>query len=231
MATGQQLSRGDCILSPIAPGLQQTWSHASSKDRQLRARSWSRECLCQIRQGCDECSAVSNKKTMGNYYGHWVRNGLGAHAMVGSTQATLLLLRRPNGCATKRARKNRTGARRKTTWVTDTAGCLLNSFSPTVKCQTARMRMELKNDQPVRYRRTARYGKKADGHINVIPGRWTPAFGCVDDKTGKAVPLKNVMFGHNEQQKATDWRTKENSPNNPGCHLAVNHGWGDQMGI
>ena len=115
-------------------------------------------------------------------------------------------------------------------FVTETVGCLLNEFSPKLKCQTARMRMELKNDQPVRYRRTARYGKKADGHINVIPGRWTPAFGCVDDKTGKAVPLKNIMFGHNEQQKATDWRTKENNSNNPGP-IWLSHGWGDQMGL
>ena len=111
----------------------------------------------------------------------------------------------------------------------ETVGCVLNEFSPKLKCQTAQMRMEFNYDLPVRYRRTARYGKKADGHINVIPGRWTPAFGCVD-KTGKAVPLENVIVGHNEQQKATEWRTKENSPNNPGA-IWFNHGWGDQMGI
>ena len=167
----------------------------------------------------DEC--WQNIRKHHNYYGQWVRNG--------HWKAAQWVPHKPHWFQTLcRAVVNTVCD--VVTWVTDTAGCLLNSFSPTVKCQTARMRMELKNDQPVRYRRTARYGKKADGHINVIPGRWTPAFGCVDDTTGKSVPLKNIMFGHNEQQKATDWRTKENNSNNPGP-IWLSHGWGDQMGL
>ena len=82
----------------------------------------------------------------------------------------------------------------------------------------------------MRFRRTARYGHKAHGHVNVIPGQWTPIYGCRSEIDGTLEPLDNVIIGNNKQQRASDWRTKENNSNNPGP-LWHSTGWGDQLGI
>ena len=118
-------------------------------------------------------------------------------------------------------------------WVCDKverAVCVLNEFTPELKCQTAQAPLDFEMDLPVRFRRTARYGHKAHGHVNVIPGQWTPIYGCRSEIDGTLEPLDNVIIGNNKQQRASDWRTKENNSNNPGP-LWHSTGWGDQLGI
>lgn len=88
-------------------------------------------------------------------------------------------------------------------FVEDTAGlgmCTTTALMPEIKCATLNFSGGM--DQRIRYRRTARHAKKAENHINPIPGRWTPIYGCVD-KNGKPQPLNNVIVGSNSQQKAS----------------------------
>ena len=113
--------------------------------------------------------------------------------------------------------------------VVETGACLLNEYTPELICQTQQVPLDVQFDLPVRFRRTARYAHKAPGHVNVIPGRWTPLYGCVDDK-GTVVPLDNVIIGNNKQQRATDWRNTKNNSHNPGP-IWHSTGWGDQLGI
>ena len=98
---------------------------------------------------------------------------------------------------------------------------------PEYKCAT--LNFSGGTDQRVRYRRTARHAKKAENHVNPIPGRWTPIYGCVD-KDGKPQPLNNVIVGSNSQQKAStnSFYESDVSKLEP---MWTSVGHGDHMGI
>ena len=116
------------------------------------------------------------------------------------------------------------------TYVIDTASCLVNQFSPTVTCQTGLARISAEFDMPIRYRRTARYGKRADGHMNVIPGRWTPDFEVHRQRNRQGGAFREP--DHRQQQSAEgEGLANEGEQLEQPGPIWHSHGWGDQMGI